>query len=87
MNLLLKKMSHGWVVLRLLKYRASRFGSATQVEADHLPPVGKGARREKAGISDEDMRKLGEQLGERSDRTATQVTPLDVEAAVERALK
>ncbi len=46
--------------------------------------------REKAGISDEEMRKLAEQLREAEERTdgaARLMTPLDVEAALEKALK
>jgi hypothetical protein len=47
--------------------------------------------RERAGISDEEMRKLAEQLREAEERTdgaaRTPVTPLDVEAALDKALK
>ena len=47
--------------------------------------------RERAGISDEEMRKLAEQLREVEERTdgaaRTPVTPLDVEAALDKALK
>ncbi len=46
--------------------------------------------REQAGISDEEMRKLAEQLREAEERTdgaANPVTPLDVEAALDKALK
>ena len=47
--------------------------------------------RERAGIGDEEMRKLAEQLREAEERTdgaaKTPVTPLDVEAALDKALK
>lgn len=46
--------------------------------------------REQAGIPDDEMRKLAEQLRdaeERTDGTPLPVTPLDVDAAVEKALK
>ena len=47
--------------------------------------------RERAGISDEEMRKLAEQLREVEERTdgvaKTPVTPLDVDAALDKALK
>jgi prefoldin subunit 5 len=47
--------------------------------------------RERAGIGDEEMRKLAEQLREVEERTdgasSTPVTPLDVEAALDKALK
>jgi hypothetical protein len=47
--------------------------------------------RERAGIGDEEMRKLAEQLREVEERTdgaaRTPVTPLDVEAALDKALK
>lgn len=46
--------------------------------------------REEAGVSDDEMRKLAEQLREAEERTdgaAKLVTPLDVEAALEKALK
>lgn len=47
--------------------------------------------RERAGIGDEEMRKLAEQLREVEERTdgaaSLPVTPLDVEAALDRAMK
>ena len=47
--------------------------------------------REQAGISEEEMRKLAEQLREVEERTdgvtSTPTTPLDIDAAVEKALK
>jgi hypothetical protein len=46
--------------------------------------------RERAGIGDEEMRKLAEQLREveeRTDGTPLPVTPLDVDSALEKALK
>jgi len=46
--------------------------------------------REAAGISEDEMRKLAEQLKDVEDRTdgsALPVTPLDVDAAVDKALK
>jgi hypothetical protein len=46
--------------------------------------------RQQAGISEEEMGRLAEQLGEAEERTdgaAKPVTPLDVEAALEKALK
>ena len=46
--------------------------------------------QEQAGISDDEMRQLSQQLQEAEARTDTAprpITPLDVEAAVEAALK